>query len=35
MMFGLPTLTIMLVGGAVLLAILVLLFWGITFREGA
>jgi hypothetical protein len=34
-MFALPTLTIMLVGGAVLLAVIVLLFWGITFREDA
>jgi hypothetical protein len=34
-MFGLPVLTTMLVGGAVLLAVLVLLFWGITFREDA
>jgi hypothetical protein len=32
-MFGLPTITTVLVGGAMLLAIIVLLFWGITFRE--
>lgn len=32
-MFGLPDSTTMLVGGATLLAVLVLLFWGITFRE--
>jgi hypothetical protein len=32
-MFGLPMITTALVGGAMLLAIIVLLFWGITFRE--
>jgi hypothetical protein len=34
-MFGLPVSTIVSVGGTVLLAVLVLLFWGITFREEA
>jgi len=32
-MFGLPVLTIALVGGAILLIILVLLYWGLTFKE--
>lgn len=32
-MLGLPVLTIALVGGAILLIILVLLYWGLTFKE--
>jgi hypothetical protein len=32
-MFGLPFITIALVGGAFLLIILALLYWGLTFRE--
>lgn len=32
-MFGLPLLTIGLVGGAFLLIILALLYWGLTFKE--
>jgi len=32
-MFGLPILTIVLVGGAFLLIILALLYWGLTFKE--
>jgi hypothetical protein len=32
-MFGLPFLTIALVGGAFLLIILALLYWGLTFNE--
>jgi hypothetical protein len=32
-MFGLPTITVVLVGGVMLLAVLVLFFWGLTFRE--
>jgi hypothetical protein len=32
-MFGLPILTIALVGGAFLLIILALLYWGLTFKE--
>jgi hypothetical protein len=32
-MFGLPTLTIALVGGIFLLIILALLYWGLTFKE--
>jgi hypothetical protein len=32
-MFGLPSMTIALVGGAFLLIILALLFWGLTFKE--
>jgi hypothetical protein len=32
-MFGLPTITIALVGGALLLIILALLYWGLTFKE--
>ena len=32
-MLGLPVLTIALVGGAFLLIILVLLYWGLTFKE--
>jgi hypothetical protein len=32
-MFGLPSITIALVGGAFLLIILALLFWGLTFKE--
>lgn len=32
-MFGLPVLTIALVGGAFLLIILALLYWGLTFKE--
>jgi len=34
-MFGLPTITTILVGGTVLLAVLVLLIWALTFREAA
>ncbi len=34
-MFDLPMITTSLVGGAVLLVIIVLLFWGLTFREDA
>lgn len=34
-MFCLPTLTTVLVGGTVLLAFLILLIWGLTFREAA
>jgi hypothetical protein len=32
-MFGLPTITIVLVGGSFLLIILALLYWGLTFKE--
>jgi hypothetical protein len=32
-MFGLPIVTIALVGGAFLLIILALLYWGLTFKE--
>jgi hypothetical protein len=32
-MFGLPLLTITLVGGAFLLIILALLYWALTFKE--
>jgi hypothetical protein len=32
-MFGLPVLTIALVGGAFLLIFLALLYWGLTFNE--
>ncbi len=32
-MFGLPCITIALVGGAFLLIILALLYWGLTFKE--
>jgi hypothetical protein len=32
-MFGLPVVTIALVGGAFLLIILALLYWGLTFKE--
>ena len=32
-MFGMPILTIGLVGGAFLLIILALLYWGLTFKE--
>jgi len=32
-MFGLPILTIALVGGVFLLIILALLYWGLTFKE--
>jgi hypothetical protein len=32
-MFGLPTITIVFVGGAFLLIILALLYWGLTFKE--
>ncbi len=32
-MFGLPILTMALVGGAFLLIILALLFWGLNFKE--
>ena len=32
-MFGLPLLTIALVGGTFLLIILALLYWGLTFKE--
>jgi hypothetical protein len=32
-MFGLPIMTIVLVGGAFLLIILALLYWGLTFKE--
>jgi hypothetical protein len=32
-MFGLPFVTIALVGGAFLLIILALLYWGLTFKE--
>lgn len=34
-MFGLPFITIALVGGAFLLIVLVLLYWGLTFKEVA
>jgi hypothetical protein len=33
MVFGLPTITVAAVGGAVVLIILVLLGWGLSFRE--
>ena len=32
-MFGLPFITVALVGGAFLLIILALLYWGLTFKE--
>ncbi len=32
-MFGLPDLTVILVGGTFLLIVFVLLVWGLTFRE--
>lgn len=32
-MFGLPLITIALVGGAFLLIILALLYWALTFKE--
>jgi hypothetical protein len=32
-MFGLPTTTIVLVGGAFLLIIIALIYWGLTFKE--
>jgi hypothetical protein len=32
-MFGLPILTIAVVGGTFLLIILALLYWGLTFKE--
>jgi hypothetical protein len=32
-MFGLPSITVALVGGAFLLIILALLYWGLTFKE--
>jgi hypothetical protein len=32
-MFGLPTTTFGLVGGAFLLIIIALLYWGLTFKE--
>jgi hypothetical protein len=32
-MFGLPTITIVLVGGAFLLIIIALLYWALTFKE--
>jgi hypothetical protein len=32
-MFGLPIMTIILIGGAFLLIILALLYWGLTFKE--
>jgi hypothetical protein len=32
-MFGLPVLTVVCVGGAVLIIVIALLFWGLTFRE--
>ena len=32
-MFGLPSLTVALVGGVFLLIILALLYWGLTFNE--
>jgi hypothetical protein len=32
-MFGLPLMTIALVGGVFLLIILALLYWGLTFKE--
>jgi hypothetical protein len=32
-MFGLPLITIVLVGGAFLLIVLALLYWALTFRE--
>lgn len=31
-MFGLPTLTIVVVGGAVIISVIVLLYWGLTFK---
>lgn len=34
-MFGLPFITVALVGGAFLLIILALLYWGLTFKEVA
>lgn len=35
MILGLPTITIAAVGGTMLLIILLLLGWGLSFREGA
>jgi hypothetical protein len=32
-MFGLPSITIALIGGLFLLIILALLYWGLTFNE--
>jgi hypothetical protein len=32
-MFGLPLLTVALVGGTCLVIILALLYWGLTFKE--
>ena len=32
-MFGLPTITIVLVGGTFLLILIALLYWGLTFKE--
>jgi hypothetical protein len=34
MLFSLPTITIATVGGAILLIILLLLGWGLNFRDG-
>ncbi len=34
-MFGLPSITILLVGGAFLLILLALLYWALTFKEVA
>jgi len=31
-MFGLPTLTVALVGGSFILIVLALLYWGLTFK---
>lgn len=33
MLFGLPLLTVMVVGGVVLFAIIALLIWGLRFKE--
>jgi len=32
-MFGLPTITIVLVAGAFLMILIALLYWGLTFKE--
>ncbi|AGB02730.1 hypothetical protein Metfor_1703 [Methanoregula formicica SMSP] len=34
-MFGLPDLTVIIVGGVVLVIIAALLYWGLTFKENA
>jgi hypothetical protein len=32
-MFGLPLLTVVSVGGAVLIIVIALIFWGLSFKE--